>query len=131
MGAAENAVQEPCLRLLKHWPGVRLSGRTNNSATFDGHTWRKFRGIPGFADGQGLAPIGVFPKGGMLAVEFKAPGEKPSEDQVKYLRAVADSGNTAVVTDDIGLFHAVLEKRMEPGEDGVYYALAGKKIRKT
>lgn len=131
MGAAENAVQSACLRLLAHWPGVLVSGRTNNAATFDGKAWRKFTGIRGMADSLTWARPGALPRGTMAAVEFKAPGGKPSPEQVAFLRAVADSGHTAACVDSVGGLLAILEKRMEPSEDGVYYALAGKKSRKS
>lgn len=128
MGLAENSVQSACLRLLEHTPGVYISGRTNNNAVYDRARgcYRKFNGIPGLSDIQALAMHGVFPRGTFAAIECKSETGVVSDDQYKYLKAVARSGNTAVVIRHVSELVQLLKDGLMgtdtlfPNEDGIY-----------
>lgn len=68
--------------------------KQNNHATFDRKrgVWRKGTQKRGVSD-----ILGVVPGGRILAIEVKAKGGKVSDDQEKFLDAIASAGGVAFV----------------------------------
>lgn len=83
---------------------------------------RRFVRYGGMAGASDL--IGVVPGSGkLLAIEVKRPGERPTADQVAFLRAVAAEGGVAFWADSVAVVAVVLDgirdgARVEVDEHG-------------
>lgn len=97
----EGAVLSACLDYLA-LRGV-LAWRNNTGALKVDQRFVQF-GKKGSSD-----ILGVLKGGRFLAIEAKAPGKKPTEEQQRFLDAVTAAGGLALVVDDVATLVDALE----------------------
>ena len=69
-------------------------------------------GLKGIAD-----IIGVSPDGRFIAIELKAPGNKPTQEQHEFLENIRRNGGIAFWADSVEDVVAGLKKHKVPGAD--------------
>jgi hypothetical protein len=107
----EAAVLADCLEYLQNVLGL-LAWRSNNTGVFDParKCFRSFRGLKGVSD-----ILGCLEGGRLLAVETKAPGEKPTPTQQAFLDAVNRRGGLGVWVCGVGqLIDSLAKEGVKP-----------------
>lgn len=96
---SESAIQRAMLVALNSKPGIRAFRNQVGKYRTDDGRWISSGLCVGSSDLIGWAKVGktaVF-----LAVEVKAPGKKPTDDQLNFLRMVDFHGGIGIVADSV------------------------------
>lgn len=100
---SEAAILRACMDVLEAHPSVGMWWRQNTGSVQIQGRWVKF-GFRGASDLMGILNGGRF-----LAVECKAPGKKPTTEQVGFLQNVTVAGGLALLVFDAGKLKETLD----------------------
>ena len=92
----EQSIQSSILKYLSFMPGHYW--RNNSTGLWDStrKRWRPSGQPPGTSD-----ILGILPNGRFVAIEVKAPKQKPTEAQAAFLEKIKENGGLALVAYDI------------------------------